>query len=456
MNAEAANQKLLKEVKELKAKLSKAEADTLSWSRQLYALSKALHVGFWEWNEVTDKVIFYSDEMAKICGLGIDELYTRCRRMEDYYTLVHPDDLEEYRKYEGSVKERLEEYNDAQVYEYRIILPDGKHRYVRDLQFGVFNRDGDVLRSYGVLQDISEHRKMVDALEQSEERFSTLFDQLPLGVVEEDYRSVEKWVDKFKSEGIDDIREYLEPHPKIVKELAAGTSITNVNQALLDLNEASSKESFLAGEDGIDEWWSSTWVDFYVGEISALARGEKFVEAERIDSKIDGSYFETRSITTVVKGHEADWSRVITIHEDITSRKINESELVLAKNQSEKTSLAKSEFLSSMSHELRTPLNAILGFSQLFSYDKGLTENQLSNALEINRAGKHLLSLIDQVLDLSRLEAGEAEVSLEPVFLLDAIKDSLSWVEKLAESHQVQFHTDKLSMEGLLVNADII
>jgi signal transduction histidine kinase len=74
-----------------------------------------------------------------------------------------------------------------------------------------------------------------------------------------------------------------------------------------------------------------------------------------------------------------------------------------------------------MSHELRTPLNAILGFSQLFEYDKTVSKHQRSNALEINRAGKYLMTLIVEVLDLSRIESGSLSVSVEPVPLLDII-----------------------------------
>jgi len=456
MDAEASNQELLEEINELRAKLARAESDTLLWNRQLHAISKALYVGFWEWDEINSEVIYYSDEMAAIFDLGIDELYSRCRTIEGYYGLVHPDDLPDYKRHIGNLDAaKLERFNNAHVFEYRIVLPDGSQRHVRELEFGVFADNGDILRSYGVLQNITEHRNMLDALAQSEERFFTLFDQLPVGVVEEDFGSFKQQIDTLKSRGVDDICQYLVSHPKLVKELVAGTVITNVNQAMLDLNEASSRAEFLQVEADVDEWWGDHWCQFYAEEIAALASGEKFFEGEHVDSKVDGSYIETRSITTIVKGHEADWARVITIHEDITSRKKNEGDLVEAKNQAEKANLAKSEFLSSMSHELRTPLNAILGFSQLFSYDRDLTSNQHSNAQEINRAGKYLLELIDDILDLSRIEAGEVEVSLKPVSLLDAISDSLSWVEKLAESHSVKFHVDRVSLTDILVSADI-
>jgi signal transduction histidine kinase len=88
-----------------------------------------------------------------------------------------------------------------------------------------------------------------------------------------------------------------------------------------------------------------------------------------------------------------------------------------AKFQAEKTDRAKSQFLSHMSHELRTPLNAILGFAQLLSMDETLTDLQTDNVNEIEGAGEYLLSLINEILDLSRIEAGRIELSDDSINL---------------------------------------
>ena len=123
-----------------------------------------------------------------------------------------------------------------------------------------------------------------------------------------------------------------------------------------------------------------------------------------------------------------------------------------AKEEAEQANRAKSVFLSSMSHELRTPLNAILGFAQLLEYDEDLNADQLDNLHEINKAGKHLLSLINEILDLAKIEAGRIELSPQSLCLSDLVNESLSLVSSLATVRQVKLHHE-LSPE-LMVWAD--
>lgn len=104
------------------------------------------------------------------------------------------------------------------------------------------------------------------------------------------------------------------------------------------------------------------------------------------------------------------------------------------------SSAAKSTFLSGMSHELRTPMNAILGFSQLLQM-QGLPDKQMGMVTEIRRAGQHLLALIDDLLDLTRVEAGKVPLSIAPVALADVVKEALSITRD---------HVERMSIE--LVN----
>ena len=117
---------------------------------------------------------------------------------------------------------------------------------------------------------------------------------------------------------------------------------------------------------------------------------------------------------------------------------------------------AKSQFLSSMSHELRTPLNAILGFSQLFRYDDNLTEKQHGNAQKINQAGTHLLNLVDQVLDLSRIETGDFDLSFKAVNVADILQESVVWVNKQAHARSIVINFDPEPYRSLYVRADAL
>ncbi len=424
------------------------------WNTQLESFSSTLHFGFWEWDEVANRPIRFSGSLGSIFGLSNDELYDRCQSFVDYHQFIFKGDLAHYKREARRVFDKTGELENGHIFEYRIVLPDGDLRQVRELEIGEFDDNGNAVKTYGVIQDITEFRETADALESSEERYTYLLDQLNIGIQEEDYSYIKKVVDKLKFKGVDNIQEYLENHPLILREMVTGTSVTRVNQALVDIHEADSKEAFIAEEANLSSWWDAEWVEFYAREIDALSRDERHFEIDRIDTKLDGSHFMTRSITTIVKGHEDDWKRIITIIEDITDRKKNESDLIEAKTMAEEASQAKSEFLSSMSHELRTPLNAILGFSQLFQYDGDLTDKHKSNALEINRAGKHLLILIDEILDISRIEAGEADISIEPISLSSIISESLSWIEKLAASREVELKIDLSVLGNVLVQAD--
>lgn len=124
---------------------------------------------------------------------------------------------------------------------------------------------------------------------------------------------------------------------------------------------------------------------------------------------------------------------------DITDLHETREQLREAKNQAEQANRAKTDFLSSMSHELRTPLNAILGFSQLLQNSRNpLPERKQRQAEQITRSGRHLLSLINEVLDLTRIESGQMLLSLESVRLNDVIREAVEIVQPLADEQGIR------------------
>ena len=121
---------------------------------------------------------------------------------------------------------------------------------------------------------------------------------------------------------------------------------------------------------------------------------------------------------------------------DVTSRKAAELSLRAARDEAERANRAKSDFLSRMSHELRTPLNAVLGFAQLIEREPAepLQPLQRERVLQILRGGGHLLELINEVLDLARIESGALTMQVEPVHVVGLVQDSLQLVAPTARA----------------------
>jgi len=117
-------------------------------------------------------------------------------------------------------------------------------------------------------------------------------------------------------------------------------------------------------------------------------------------------------------------------------------ELAAARDVAEKASRAKSEFLASMSHELRTPLNAILGFSQLMGMNAAAPWSVREQAGEIEQAGRHLLALVNDLVDLARIEAGKLEFRIEPVALSNVLAESVLLVAPLARAQRISIETE--------------
>ncbi|RKP49897.1 PAS domain S-box protein [Cohnella endophytica] len=142
---------------------------------------------------------------------------------------------------------------------------------------------------------------------------------------------------------------------------------------------------------------------------------------------------------------------------DITESKEMESSLRKAKEEAELASKAKSEFLSSMSHELRTPMNAILGFAQLMEYDEDyeLSAEQKENVAEILKAGHHLLELINDVLDLARIESGVISMELELISVLSLVEDCLGMIEPMIKEKGITLtHHVTEDMASFEISAD--
>ncbi len=189
-----------------------------------------------------------------------------------------------------------------------------------------------------------------------------------------------------------------------------------------------------------------TFVDMW----QTLGKGEIW-NGEFINKAKNGEIYHENVLLAPLKNDKGELTNYVAIKENIT-------ELKKAREAAEASNIAKSQFLSRMSHELRTPLHAINGFSQLLlrkSKTHTLDERQMDQVLQINTAGLHLLELINEILDLSRIESGRLTLSLEPIVVGDTVKDCIPLVTPLADKFEILIDVDKSIGDLPHIQADL-
>jgi PAS domain S-box-containing protein len=159
------------------------------------------------------------------------------------------------------------------------------------------------------------------------------------------------------------------------------------------------------------------------------------------------------SIKFPVLDDEGRPSAICAISIDVTERKKTDDALRVARLEAERANEAKSAFLSNMSHDLRTPLNAILGFAQLLELDD-LPDDRKESVAQIIRGGTHLLALINEVLDIARIEAGYLSLSMEPVHAVEIAELAAELVAPLAAQKGITIVLERESGQELVLLAD--
>ena len=180
----------------------------------------------------------------------------------------------------------------------------------------------------------------------------------------------------------------------------------------------------------------------------ANGRAKAGTAARQVDR--DGKPCVLLTSKAMFHGHDGEEAMVVTVFVDITERKRAESELLAAKEQAELTNRTKTEFVANMSHELRTPLNAIIGFSQVIAGEMlgpvG-TAKYVGYARDILASGEHLLGLINDILDVSKLEAGKLDLAEELLDPAKTIADLVQLAEAKARASDV---TVTIRREGII------
>ena len=162
----------------------------------------------------------------------------------------------------------------------------------------------------------------------------------------------------------------------------------------------------------------------------------------------EGHWVTVDSRAQAVLDGDGHFAGAVVVSRDITDKLESEQRLQTSRESAEKASKAKSDFLSRMSHELRTPLNSILGFAQLLQMDD--IPGQQADAVDhILRAGRHLLDLIDEVLDIARIESGYLELTLAPVAVAEIVSEALELTNPMAARAEVVIRSAVDPRDGL-------
>jgi len=377
-----------------------AEAALRESREDLNRAQSVAHVGSWRLN-VQHDVLLWSDENCRIFGVPKGTPLT----YEIFLGAVHPDDRE-YVHEKWLAALRGEPYD----IEHRIVVGDTV-KWVRERSELEISADGSLTGGFGITQDITD-RKRAEAVKARYEL----------------------------------IAQYARD-PLLLVDLEG--NIIEVNQAAVQLYGYTREELQTLKLHGLQQDDAEV-VDLQM--LQAMSAGILF---ESVHIRKDGSTVpvEISSRGVTIEGKDL----LLSVIRDISQRKETELTLRRARVEAEHASQAKSEFLAAMSHELRTPLNAIMGFSQVLEneYFGPLSNKQKEYATDIYESGKHLLSLINDILDLSKIEAGKMEPLWSSVDIGSLLEQSRTLVREKCFRHGISLEFELAeSVRGLKITAD--
>jgi PAS domain S-box-containing protein len=338
--------------------------------------------------DVRGCIVYQSPSITRVLGYTPEELVG-----ESSFDFVHPDDTPASRALISAI---VGQPGSTHQTEFRFRHRDGTYRVLETMGRTLREDsadDGIVVNS----RDVTERKEAEAALHRSEEHFRTLI------------------------ENATDLITILDPDGTIRYESSAITRLLGYTpEELVGRNPF----DLIHPDD-------AALVAERLGELIATP-GTSSSVVFRFLAK-DGTWRHMEAVGRTINP-ATPLDGLVVNSRDISERRRAEEAVLAAKEEAERANLAKSEFLSRMSHELRTPMNSILGFAQVLAR-RELPADQARGVDHILRAGRHLLNLINEVLDISRIEANEQQLSLEPVRLDASVSETVSLIRPLAAQH---------------------
>jgi PAS domain S-box-containing protein len=300
-----------------------------------------------------------------------------------------------------------------------VTYADGHKALLETIKTPMFDKEGNLIGVLGIAHEITKRKRTEETLRDNEEKFRALFEQAG------DFAFILEY-DHFKKFIITDANKSAVTIHGFAREEIIGKAITDIDIG--------------TDKDSIDEI------------AKHLFSGET-LRFETIHCRKDGSTFPVEVTAKAVR-LTGKPTIILTTEHDITQRKKAEELLIKEKEAAESADRLKSAFLATMSHELRTPLNSIIGFSGILLQEKPgpLTEEQNKQLKMIQSSGVHLLSLINDILDLSKIEAGQVVPKMENFNLQEILDEIIKLEEPLAKDKRDSI--DLISKESIMIFSD--
>jgi len=438
-------------------RLKQIETKLRTSENRLMRSQSFANIGTWDWN-IVDGSLYWSPRIPPLFGYAEGELDTT---YENFLNAVHPDDRQSVM---DAVNDCVYKNKDYKI-EHRSIWPDGTVRWMLERGDVVRDTQGNPLHMLGVVMDITD----LKVTEQENIHQRRLLDILRIGlswyIEEHDISHVANFMlenllllteSKFgiiggihfdeannpylKSHSVSNIawdKDSLEFYQTHYKNGLEFHNLDNLIGAVIKTGKPviSNDPAHDTRRGGLPPGHPP--LNSYLGV--PVYHGEKLVAMFCLANRIGG--YDER-IIEFLRPFNVTYSAIMQSARLEKVQHDTLAELQRSRKEAIDASLAKSQFLSSMSHELRTPLNAILGFGQLLemNLEKNLSITQQDNIKEILKAGSHLLELINQVLDLAKIESGKIELSIEPVTVVPILVDCVETIAPLAEKNNISIH----------------
>jgi PAS domain S-box-containing protein len=400
---------------------------------------------------------FVSDYVATMTGYSVEEWLAT---PSFWNTIIHPDDRE------TAIREGQEFFESGKggTSQYRWIARDGRIVWCEVRMVVISDETGKPIGLRGVTIDITERKETEAALQQAHDELERR--------VEERTAEIQKANELLRVEVIERVMamDALRLSAEALREAQQRLQIVmdHIPQAIFwkDRNfryvGCNCRFAANVGLSSPQEVRGKTDFDIVAFENADAFRAEDQqimqsdtpkLNAEASFTAADGSVSWLRINKIPLHDKEGSVVGILCSYEDVTEQKQTEAIIHAARQEADAANLAKSEFLSRMSHELRTPLNAILGFGQILEKQE-LTPLSRESVNYILKGGQHLLDLVNEVLDITRVETGHLDLCIEPIAFESVVSEACALMRQLAAERNIRINEISHGTEQTHILAD--